>query len=538
MGKIQKKLLGESLVEEGIITAEQLRQAKGEESRSGVRLRKLLVKMGFIDEYDLVAFLSEKFEVSRIELNNYLISPKVIELIPEDLARKYELIPILKIGGNLTCAMVDPWNIYALDELRLKTGFIIDPAVATEAEIHKALDEYYGAKGSLEDILKTLEEEKSKAKGKPGDSAKELAELSGEPLVMRLVNLIIAKAVSEGASDIHIEPEENSLRVRFRVDGLLHEAAKPAQYLQASIISRIKVMSNLDIAERRIPQDGRFNLKMEGKAIDVRVSCMPTVYGENVVLRLLDTSSAFRALNEMGFPEVMLKEYNKLIYRPYGIVLVTGPTGSGKTTTLYASLDKINAIEKNIITVEDPVEYKLPGIRQTMVNSKVNLTFASGMRAILRQDPDIIMVGEIRDTETAEIAIQAALTGHLVFSTLHTNDAASAVTRLIDMGIEPFLIASSVIGVIAQRLVRVICKECKGKGCPVCLEKGYKGRVGIYELLVPDEDIRQMMMKRASSEEIRIAALKKGMRSLRESGLEKVKAGITSEEEVLRVTQE
>ena len=371
-----------------------------------------------------------------------------------------------------------------------------------------------------------------------GENAKDLAALGGEPLVVRLVNLVISQAVSDTASDVHIEPEENQLRIRFRVDGVLHEAASPSKNLKSAIVSRIKVMADLDIAERRIPQDGRFNLKMEGKDIDVRVSTMPTIYGENVVLRLLDVSSTFRSLSEIGFSKEILIEYEKLIVRPYGIVLVTGPTGSGKTTTLYASLDKINTVDKNIITIEDPVEYKLAGIRQTMINKKVNLTFARGLRAILRQDPDIIMVGEIRDFETAEIAIQAALTGHLVFSTLHTNDAPSAITRLIDMGVEPFLIASSVIGVIAQRLIRLLCKDCKGKGCDNCHQSGYRGRFGLYELMIPDEKIRQLTMNRSSAEEIRVIALKKGMKSLRESGLELAKTGKTSEEEVLRVTHD
>ncbi|MFA4889698.1 MAG: GspE/PulE family protein, partial [Candidatus Omnitrophota bacterium] len=403
----QKKSLAESLVEDGIITPEQLQKAQDEEKRSGERLRNVLVKLGFIAEEDLVSFLSDKLGVPRIELNNYLIDPKIIELVPEDLARKHELIPVLKIAGRLTCAMVDPWNIFALDEVRARTNLIIEPAVATQSEIKKSLNEYYGAKGSIEELIKTIDEKKLGIQQDKEIDAKQLEDMVKEPVVIKLVNLIIIKAIQEGASDIHIEPEEESLKLRFRVDGMLHEEAAPPKHLQSAIISRVKIMATLDIAERRAPQDGRFNLKMEGKEIDVRVSCVPTIYGENVVLRILDISSALLSLTELGFVGSVLEKYQKVISRPHGIVLVTGPTGSGKTTTLYSSLDKINTQEKNIITVEDPVEYKLAGIRQIQVNPKVGLSFANGLRSILRQDPDVIMIGEIRDFETAEIAIHA-----------------------------------------------------------------------------------------------------------------------------------
>ena len=371
------------------------------------------------------------------------------------------------------------------------------------------------------------------------------------------------KAVREGASDIHIEPEEDTLKTRFRVDGVLHEVSAPPKHLQSAIISRIKIKANLDIAERRAPQDGRFTLKMEGREIDIRVSCMPTIYGENVVLRILDVSSALLDFKDTGFSEDILEKYQKLIFHPHGMILVTGPTGCGKTTTLYVSLDKINTVEKNIITIEDPVEYKLPGIRQMQVNPKVDLTFANGLRSILRQDPDVIMVGEIRDFQTAEIAIHAALTGHLVFSTLHTNDAAGALTRMIDMGVEPFLIPSSVIGVLAQRLVRTICKGCReeytptqeelediglmkelgvkfyrGKGCPKCMNTGYKGRIGIFELMIMDENIRKLTIAKASHEEVKKQAVASGMITLKQDGIKKIKEGITTVEEMLRVTQE
>jgi len=559
-----KKSLGESLVEEGIITLQQLKQAQEEEKRLGLRLRKVLVKMGYICEEDLVEFLSSKLGLPRIELNNYLIDPKIIELVPEDLARKYELIPILKIGNRLTCAIVDPWNIFALDELRARTNLIIEPALATEAEIKKALDQSYGTKGTVEEVIKSIDEAKLGIEEAGELDLKKLEEISEEPVVIKLVNLIIMKAIKERASDIHIEPEEDTLNTRFRIDGMLHEETSVPRHLQSAIISRIKIMANLDIAERRKPQDGRFTIKMEGRDIDVRVSCVPTIYGENIVLRLLDVSNALLGLNQLGFSKEVLEKYQRLILRPHGIILVTGPTGCGKTTTLYASLDKINTPEKNIITIEDPVEYKLRGIRQIQVNPKVDLTFANGLRSILRQDPNIVMVGEIRDLETAEIAIQAALTGHLVFSTLHTNDAATAVTRLIDMGMEPFLVSSSVIGVLAQRLVRTICQGCKeeytpteeelrdiglleertetklyrGKGCSNCMHTGYKDRIGIFELMVPNESICNLIISKAPTEEIRKKAIALGMVNLKEDGIQKTKKGLTSVEEVLRMTRE
>lgn len=559
----QKKSLGESLVEEGIITSDQLKKAQEEEKRTGQRLRNVLVKSGLVDENDLVLFISDKLGIPRIELANYIVDPKVTELIPEAIARKYGMVPIFRIGNRLTCAMTDPWNIFAIDEARAATNLVIEPAVATDAEIKKALNEHYGAKGSMEDLIKSIDEEKLGIDPTKEMDTKKLQGIVEEPLVIKLVNLIIMKAIKEGASDVHIEPEEHELKTRLRVDGILHEIDSPPKHLQSAIISRIKIMANLDIAERRLPQDGRFTIKMEGKEIDVRTSCLPTIYGENVVLRLLDASSALLGLEQLGFAKNMLEVYGKLIERPHGIILVTGPTGSGKTTTLYASLSKINTVDKNIITVEDPVEYKLPGIRQTQVEAKIKFTFASGLRSILRQDPDIIMVGEIRDFETAEIAIQAALTGHLVFSTLHTNDAPGAITRLIDMGLEPFLASSSIIGVLAQRLVRKICPECKekyapskeslkdigldgnekidfyrGKGCPKCMNSGYKGRISIYELMLPNDKIKNAITSKASSEAIRKLAIESGMVTLLEDGIEKIKQGVTTVEEVLRVTRE
>jgi type II secretion system protein E len=446
----------------------------------------------------------------------------------------------------------------------VRTNLIIEPAIATEAEIKKALEQSYGTKGTMEEVIKSIDEAGLGIKETGELDLKKLEEITEEPVVIKLVNLIIMQAVKERVSDIHIEPEEDILKTRFRVDGMLREEAPMPKHLQSAIISRIKIMANLDIAERRKPQDGRFTIKIEGRDIDVRVSSVPTIYGENIVLRLLDVSSALLGLNQLGFSEGVLEKYQRLIVRPHGMILVTGPTGCGKTTTLYASLDKINTPEKNIITIEEPVEYKLRGIRQIQVNPKVDLTFANGLRSILRQDPNVVMVGEIRDLATAEISIQAALTGHLVFSTLHTNDAATAVTRLIDMGVEPFLVSSSVIGVLAQRLVRAICQDCKeeytpteeelrdiglsqerteikfyrAKGCANCMNAGYKGRIGIFELMIPNESICNLIISKTPTEEIRKKAIASGMVSLKEDGIQKIKQGLTSVEEVLRMTEE
>lgn len=567
----QKMVLGQSLAEKGLITSEQLKKAQDEEKKTDKSLKKVLVSLGFIVEEKLVKFLSNKFSIPRIELNNYLIDQKVIDLVPEELARKHELIPILKIGNRLTCAMTDPWNLFALDELREKTGLIVEPGIATESEVFSACEQYYGSKSSLDEVIKSIEENEIILKGAKTEEVveEELKKLEGmaiEPAVIRLVNMIIGQAVGEGASDVHVEPDEKRLRIRVCVDGMLHEMASPPIYFHPVLVSRIKIMANLNIAERRRPQDGRISVKVGHKDIDIRVSCVPTVFGEAVVMRILDVSTALFDLIQIGFSKGLLSYYEKLIVRPHGIILVTGPTGSGKTTTLYSSLDKINNVEENIITIEDPVEYNLPGIRQIQVNPRIDLTFANGLRSILRQDPDIIMVGEIRDKETAEIAVHAALTGHLVFSTLHTNDAPGAIVRLIDMGIEPFLISYSVVGIIAQRLVRKICKNCKevykpsddliknlksfvqkkiseitfykGAGCLACMNTGYKGRIGIFELLLVDDKIRNLVVARASVDQIRNYAIFSGMITLKADGINKVLEGVTTIEEILRVTQE
>ncbi len=538
MPRKAKKSLGESLVEKGIISVEQLKEAEGQARKKGGSLQQALVKKGLISEEDLAVFLSQLLGLPHIDLTNYLIDPKVVELVPEALARKHLAISILKIGKSLTVAMVDPLNVFALDELRMKTGLEIEPALASETALKKALDEHYRAKGTMEEVIDALDRKELGIKAGEEPELKKLQGIAEEPPVIKLVNLMVMAAVREGSSDIHIEPEEEELKVRFRIDGILHDRTAPPKFLQSAVISRVKIMAELDIAERRVPQDGRIQMKMEGRDIDIRVSCIPTMYGENVVMRLLDKSQAILELKQLGFPKGNLQQYQKLIQRPHGIILVTGPTGSGKTTTLYSSLNIINSEDKNIITIEDPIEYHLPRVRQMQVNPKVKLTFATGLRSILRQDPNVIMVGEIRDSETAEIAVQAALTGHLVFSTLHTNDAPGAITRLIDMGIEPFLLSSSIIGVLAQRLVRTLCSTCKGKGCATCMNTGFKGRIGIFELMLIDDEVKDLINKRVSSGEIRKAAIKNGMQTIIEDGQEKVKQGVTTKEEVMRVTEE
>jgi len=538
MAIAQERMLGENLVEKGLITDEQLRQAELRAKVDGEPLRKALVKKGLISEEDLAEFLSQELDLPFVDLTNYLIESEVVDLVPEPLARKHLVVPILKIGDDLTVAMVDPSDIFAVDELHMKTDLNIELALATESEINKALDKHYSARGTMEEVIGNLDREKMGIQQKQEPESNKLQVVSESPPVVKLVNMMIIEAVHQGASDVHIEPEENSLKIRFRVDGLLHERPGPPKYLQSAVISRIKIMAEMDISERRVPQDGRIQLKLEGRDIDIRVSSIPTIYGENVVLRLLDKSQVIVELGQLGFSSSILAQYKKLIQSPHGIILVCGPTGSGKTTTLYACLNAINSEDKNIHTVEDPIEYHLAGIRQMHIDPKVGLLFDNALSALLRQDPDVIMVGEIRNTETAKAAVQAALTGHLVFSTLHTNDAPSAVTRLIDMGIEPFLISSSVIGVLSQRLVRAICRDCKGKGCKVCLQTGFKGRIGIFELMVPDQKIRELINAKASSDQIRSAAIEAGMQQLYEDGRKKVEDGVTTIEEVLRVTEE
>ena len=558
----QIQLVIDDLIKKGIVSKQQFESAREESKNKGLPINKVLISKGIVKEKDIASVISERLGIPFMDLSDYLIDADVIKLVPESIAQRYKLIPLFKIGQTLTVAMADPQDINAMDQVRLKSGCEIDAVLATETDIKNAMDQYYGTSGGVEEVIKQMNEVKRSALVAPA-SDKELAKMAEDAPVVKLVNMIIIQAVTEKASDIHIEPDEKVLRVRYRVDGILHEVPKPPKDLEAAIISRVKVLASMDIAERRKPQDGRIMMKMQGKDIDMRVSCFPTVYGENIVIRLLDKTSLLLGLSELGMRPEMHKTFDKIIRKPFGIMLVTGPTGSGKTTTLYAALNTINSEEKNIITIEDPVEYQISMIRQTQVNPKAELTFASGLRSILRQDPDVIMVGEIRDSETAEIATQAALTGHLVFSTLHTNDASGAITRLADMGIEPFLISDAVIGVLAQRLVRVICPKCKeklvptdatlkdlklkrsddlalyhGKGCAKCKDTGYVGRVGIYELLIIDDELRKLIIAKAPADQIKAKAVELGMKTLYEDGIAKALEGITSVEEVLRVASE
>ena len=560
------KSLEEVLIEQGHINQEQLKSAKEEAHKKKISLEKALISLGLIKNAEVASALAGKMGVPYIDLVDYLIEEDTIKLVPQDLAKKYCVIPLFKVGNTLTLAMADPTNVVAIDEVHHKCGLEIDPVLSIGAHIISAIDQYYGVSGDMDKIIGGIDEEdlsKMIEKLESMEDVKDASNLAEEAPLIRLVNLLIVQAVKDKASDIHIEPEEKMLRIRFRIDGVLYEMPSPPKYLMNGIISRIKILSKMDIAERRAPQDGRFTLKMENKTIDLRVSAYPTIYGENMVMRLLDKGSIMLGLTDLGFSKDSLTIFDKMIKRAYGIILVTGPTGSGKTTTLYAALQNINSLEKNIITIEDPVEYHLPLIRQSQVNPKAGLTFASGLRSIVRQDPNVIMVGEIRDLETVEMAIHSALTGQLVFSTLHTNDAPSAITRLIDMGAQPFLIASSLLGVVAQRLVRVLCENCKQPykatpellrqlglkededvtfykpvGCRRCKDIGYTGRLGIFEIMICDDQIRRLTVAKVAAIDIKRHAQEIGMKTLREDGIDKAKAGITSLEEVLRVTQE
>ncbi|MBI4323236.1 MAG: Flp pilus assembly complex ATPase component TadA [Candidatus Omnitrophica bacterium] len=547
----QAKALPELLLEQKMVSPEQLQAAQAQAASRSLPLKQMLIQQGLVTEQDLTNLLADHHGMATIDLTNYLIKPEAIQLVPESLARKQTLIPVFKIADTVTVAVADPLNFFALDEVRLKTKCEVKALLAGETAIRQAIDHYYGAAGTIKEVAQTLEAAQAPPKA---DGAAQ------ETPVIQLVNLLITQATKEGASDIHLEPGEGACRTRFRIDGLLQEVTGPPQHLHSAVASRIKVLANLDIAEKRKPQDGRFRQKLEQKELDLRVSTIPTQFGEKIVLRLLDSTTVILGLEQLGFAPEVLAQFQGLIHAPNGILLVTGPTGSGKTTSLYAALSAINTVEKNILTIEDPIEYQLAGISQVQVNPKAELTFASALRAFLRQDPDVIMVGEIRDRETAEIAIQAALTGHLVLSTLHTNDASGALTRLIDMGVEPFLIASAVLGIVAQRLVRVVCPKCKtafrppadllqemptaadaqvfrGRGCKACKQRGYKGRAGIFELLPMTETIREQVATKAASHVIRETARAAGMRTLRDDGFAKALTGQTTLEEVLRVTK-
>lgn len=502
-------------------------------------------------------------DVPSIDLINYIIDHDVLNFIPEELARKYKMIPIFKIRDSLTLAITDPSNVVALDEAKVVSGCDIQVLKANEDEIMMTIEQNYNVSNSIEDIIKGMLGMRADFVYDKGMDTNKMQKISEEPPVVKLVNLMIFQALKDKASDIHIEPEKNDVRVRLRIDGILHTIVSFPLEMQMPVASRIKVLSKLNIAEMRQPQDGHFSMHMGEREVDIRVSTFPVAYGEKVEMRIFDRSVAFLSMDKLGLSQEIQNDFRTMITKPYGIILVTGPTGSGKTSTLYAALSNMNSKEKNIVTLEDPREYLLEGINQAEVNTGIGFTFANGLRSILRQDPDVIMIGEMRDSETSQIAIRAALTGHLVLSTLHTNDAVGTVTRLIDMGIEPFLIASSVIGIMAQRLVRVICTKCKeeyipqeevyaklglsksdkiplsrGKGCLHCRRTGYAGRIGIYELLVMKDDLRDLISKNLPAAEIKQVVLKSGMRTLLQDGFDKVKKGITTFEEVVRVASE
>ncbi|MCU0303261.1 MAG: type IV-A pilus assembly ATPase PilB [Thermoanaerobaculales bacterium] len=565
--------IGELLTKAKLLTAEQLERALDEQKQSGGRIGEHLIRLGYVTEEDILDCLSQQYGVPSINLQHFEIDESIIRLIPADVARKYQFIPVSKTGATLTVAMSDPTNVFAMDDITFITGYRVEPVVASEEALREAIDRYYGTTHAIElkkvmDDLSTVEETALEVLEEDEDeelaiSADEAA--ADEAPVVRLVNLILTDALKRGASDIHIEPYEKSYRVRFRIDGILYEIMNPPMKLKDAISSRVKILSRLDIAEKRLPQDGRIKIKMklQGKLkeLDYRVSTLPTLHGEKIVLRLLDKDNLMLDMTKLGFEKSSLKNFEHAITQPYGMVLVTGPTGSGKTNTLYSALSRVNTPEVNIMTAEDPVEFQLPGINQVQMKESIGLNFAAALRSFLRQDPNIVLVGEIRDFETAEIAIKAALTGHLVLSTLHTNDAPSTINRLMNMGIEPFLVATSVNLIAAQRLIRRICNNCKeeedaplqallnvgfseaeapeiqlyrGRGCDACNQRGYKGRLGIFEVMTISDDIRELILSGASAVELRRKALEEGMVGLRQSGLQKIRDGVTTIEEVVR----
>lgn len=559
--------IGELLLREGLITGDQLKRAIDEQKKGGGRLGYNLTKLGYITEKDLTGFLSRQYGIPTIDLAAHEIDHDIIKLIPEDVAQKYQVLPVSRSGSTLVVAMADPSNIFAIDDIKFLTGYNVEPLVASDAAIKAAIEKHYEASemGGLEGVLNEFDEgEMEVVQDEEEVDLSDLKKAVEDAPVVKLVNLILTDAIKKGASDIHIEPYEKSFRVRYRIDGVLHEVMKPPMKLKNAIVSRIKIMSQLDIAERRLPQDGRIKLKLsKSKEMDYRVSVLPTLFGEKVVLRLLDKSNLQLDMTKLGFEQKALGDFMGAIHKPWGIVLVTGPTGSGKTTTLYSALSELNKISENISTAEDPVEFNLLGINQVQIHDDIGLNFAASLRSFLRQDPDIIMVGEIRDYETAEIAIKAALTGHLVLSTLHTNDAPSTVNRLLNMGIEPFLVSSACNLILAQRLARKICKDCKvktpitekvlvdlglppaeaakmevfkGGGCATCGGTGYKGRIALYEVMSFTETVKELVLNGASTAEIKRAAVKDGMKTLRMSGITKVGEGVTTIEEILRVT--
>jgi type IV pilus assembly protein PilB len=569
--------IGELLLKENYITSDQLEAALKQQRQNGGRLGSILINLGFVEDDDITSLLSKKYGVPSINLSFFEIDPSVIKLIPVDVAQKYMVIPLSRVGSTLTIASADPTNVFAMDDIKFMTGFNVEPVVASEASITEALEKYYGTPHSIElrkvyeqiaqgdresvelDLDTSLEEEEI--------SLDQLQRSSEDAPIIKLVNLILSDSLKKGASDIHVEPYEKDFRVRFRIDGILYNMMNPPLRLRDAITSRIKIMAKMDISEKRLPQDGRIKIRTafdgKKKEIDYRVSTLPTLFGEKIVLRILDRDLLPLDMSKLGLEEISMKRVESAILKPYGMVLVTGPTGSGKTSTLYAALNRLNTPETNIMTAEDPVEYNFRGINQVQIKEQIGLTFAAALRSFLRQDPNIILVGEIRDFETTEIAIKAALTGHLVLSSVHTNDAPSTISRMLNMGIEPFLVATSVHLICAQRLIRKICPACKaeiktplqalikagfaqeeakniqtykGEGCKTCNGTGYKGRIGMYEVMEISEDIQELILVGASAREIRRKAIEEGMLTLRQSGLAKIKAGLTTLEEVLRET--
>jgi len=564
--------LGEILVKESLITQDQLQKALEFQRVNGGKLGSCLTKMGFITDDDITGVLSRQYGVPSINLKYYEIDPTVIRLIPQDTALRYQVVPLSRVGSVLTIAMTDPTNVFAMDDVKFMTGFNVEPVVASEAAISDAISRFYGGAASngeeLTNLMRDLvDEELELAPDDEELDAASLEKAAEEAPIIKLVNLILTDSVKRGASDIHIEPYETEMRVRFRVDGMLQTVMTPPLKVKDAMTSRMKIMAKLDIAEKRLPQDGRIMIKYKAdgkkKELDFRVSTVPTLYGEKIVLRLLDKENLRLDMTKLGFEQESLTKFERNILKPYGMVLVTGPTGSGKTNTLYSSVARLNQVDTNIMTAEDPVEFQLSGINQVQMKEQIGLNFAAALRAFLRQDPNIILVGEIRDFETAEIAVKAALTGHLVLSTLHTNDAPSTISRLMNMGIEPFLVATSVNLICAQRLVRRICSNCKeevevppqvlldagfgeqelkttkiyhGKGCSICNKGGYKGRTGLYEVMEINDELRELILVGASALELKKKAVEQGMLTLRRSGLVKIAAGMTTMDEVLRET--
>jgi type IV pilus assembly protein PilB len=563
--------LGDLLVREGLINPEQLQRALADQKGNNEKLGSILVRLSIINEDQLIDFLSKQYGIPSITLTQLDVDVEVVKLVPGQIARKYEVLPIKRTGNQLTLAMADPTNVFAVDDVGFMTNLQVVPVVASQGAIRKAIDRLYEAQtGGIAEVLSEMDltvGDVEVVEGEDEQWAKadifELKESADEAPVVRLVNMILVDAIRRGASDIHLEPYEKVFRVRFRIDGVLHEIMTPPKRLEAALTSRAKIMANLDIAERRLPQDGRIKLRYSQREIDFRVSTLPTIFGEKTVMRILDKDALQLDLTLLGFDPWSLEQFTRAIHQPYGMILITGPTGSGKTTTLYSAIHTINSPDVNIMTAEDPVEYNLKGVNQVQINEGIGRTFAAALRSFLRQDPDIILVGETRDLETAQIGIRAALTGHLVLTTLHTNDCPSTVARLLDMGIPPFLVSSALTLILAQRLGRKICKECKqpydadedtlvpyghvpqglgrvqffkGKGCHTCSFTGMKGRVAIYEVMPISEELRDLMLRNAPTADIRDMALSQGMKTLRQNALQKVLEGVTTIEEVLRVT--